>query len=112
MTAQPTWAPMDDDSASLLSLVADTNHPSADFEWRAFLGVLSATAGEHDGIVNPNHTRELLRGVVAPRRIAAFFSAAARSGLIERAGWVESTDATGRNSGRPCRTYKWLGDAA
>ena len=110
MTAQPHWSPMDDTTADLLTLVRDKGHVSAEWEWRAFLGILSATAAEHDGIVSPNDCRELLRGVVAPKRIAAFYSAAARSGLLERAGWVESTDVIGRNRGIPCRTYRWLSD--
>jgi len=112
MTA-PTWSPVDDSTADLLSLVADTNHPSAEFEWRAFVGVLSATAHLHGGRLDQNDYREQLRGVVAPRRIGAFVNKAKAERLIvETDEWSVSADTTGRNAGRPMRVYRWLGDAS
>lgn len=109
MTA-PTWSPVDDDTVDLLSLVADINHPSTDFEWAAFVGVLSATASLHHGRLDQNDYREQLRGVVAPRRIGAFHNKAVAEGLIEATGdWSISTDHAGRNAGRPARVYRWIG---
>lgn len=110
MSAQPTWSPVDDSTADLLSLVADTNHPSADFEWHAFVGVLAATASLHDGRLDQNDYREQLRGVVAPKRIAAFTNKAKADRLIEDTSeWSISTDKAGRNAGRPMRVYRWIG---
>lgn len=112
MTA-PTWSPVDDSTADLLSLVADTNHPSAEFEWRAFVGVLSATASLHDGRLDQNDYREQLRGVVAPKRIAAFHTRALAEHLIENTDdFSVSTDKKGRNAGRPTRVRRWIGGAA
>lgn len=110
MTAQPTWSPVDEPTADLLTLVADAGHPSADFEWSAFVGVLSATASLHEGRLDQNDYREQLRGVVAPRRIGAFVNRARAEGLIEDTGeWSVSADHAGRNAGRPMRVYRWVG---
>jgi hypothetical protein len=112
MTA-PTWSPVDDATADLLSLVANDPHPSSEFEWRAFVGVLAATASLHDGRLDQNDYREQLRGVVAPKRIAAFHNRAIAERLIEDTGdWSISNDKQGRNSGRPVRVRRWIGDAA
>ena len=112
MTA-PAWSPVDDSTADLLSLVANDPHPSVDFEWRAFVGVLSATASLHDNRLDPNDYREQLRGVVAPKRIAAFHNRAIAEHLIENTDdWTISTDREGRNAGRPVRVRRWIGDAA
>lgn len=109
MTTAPHWSPVDDDTADLLSLVNDASHPSVDFEWRAFVGVLSATASLHGGRLDPNDYREQLRGVVAPRRIGAFTNRALAEGLIEETGdWSISTDRLGRNAGKPCRVRRWV----
>lgn len=108
MTTQPQWSPIDDSTADLLTLVADTDHPSVDFEWQAFVGVLSATASLHEGRLDQNDYREQLRGVVAPRRIGAFVNKAKAEHLIaETDEWSVSTDRTGRNAGRPMRVYRW-----
>lgn len=110
MTTSPTWSPVDDPTADLLALVADTNHVSTDFEWRAFVGILAATALLHDGRLDQNDYREQLRGVVAPPRIGAFHHRAIAEGLIEETGeWSVSTDCKGRNSGKPCRVRRWVG---
>jgi hypothetical protein len=104
MTA-PQWSPVDDDTADLLHLVRDEGHFSADHEWTEFVTALRFTAAPRDGLVDPNAVRELLRGVVAPRRIGAFYQAAIKADLIRPTGeWVVSTDTAGRNSGKPCRT--------
>lgn len=108
----PTWSPVDDTTADLLSLVADDPHPSPAFEWSAFVGVLAATASLHGGRLDQNDYREQLRGVVAPKRIGAFIHRAKREGLIAETGeWSVSDDITGRNQGKPARVYEWLGAA-
>lgn len=105
------WEPVDDPTQDLLSLVANDPHPSSDWEWKAFVGVLAATASLHDGLLDQNDYREQLRGVVAPRRIGAFVNRAKAEHLIADTGeWSVSNDTTGRNSGKPCRIYRWIGD--
>ncbi|MBU2693846.1 hypothetical protein [Pimelobacter sp. 30-1] len=106
----PRWSSVDGDGADLLSLVADPAHPSTEFEWRAFVGVLAATASLHGGRLDQNDYREQLRGVVAPRRIGAFVHRAKAADLIaETDEWSVSTDTQGRNAGRPMRVYRWRG---
>lgn len=108
MTAAPHWSPVDDETSSLLSLVADLDHPSVDHEWHAYLDALRQVAGP-DGVVDPNRLRPLLRGVVAPRRIGALTNKALHSDVIEYTGeWVESDDTEGRNGGKPCRQMRLL----
>lgn len=110
MSTEPTWESVDNYTADLLDLVRDEGHPSADYEWEEFTRCLHAAA-DTDGRVDPNRLRELVRGVVAPRRVGAFTNRALKAGLIEPVGWVISTDTEGRNAGRPCRVYR-LGEAA
>lgn len=106
MTTQPTWSPVDDDTASLLSLVANdqmTDH--AEREWAEFVSALHAAVD--NGRVKPNDLRPRLRGRVAPRRIGAFFNKAKAEGLLVDTGeWEISDDHEGRNAGRPCRIYR------
>lgn len=105
MTA-PTWSPVDSDTADLLDLVADTDHPSVDHEWHAYCMALTEAVDGDTGRIDPNRFRDLVRGVVAPKRIGALTNRALKSGLIEwRGEWVESTDTEGRNAGRPIRSY-------
>jgi len=100
------WESVDDETADLLSLVAnDKMHPRPDEEWSAFVAALHAA--EVDGLVQPNALRPLLRNVVAPRRIGAFTHRAKSEGLIVETGdWQISDDREGRNGGRPMRVYR------
>ena len=110
MTTAPHWSPVDDDTADLLALVAnDQMHPRPAEEWDEFVRCLSHAADSW-GRIDPNRLRPLLRGVIAPRRIGAFTNRAKAEGLIVLTGeWVVSTDALGRNGGKPCRVYRWTG---
>lgn len=107
------WDSVDNYTSDLLSLVATDPHPSSNYEWACFVGVLAATASLHDGRLDQNDYREQLRGVVAPRRIGAFHNRALAEHLIEWSGeWSISADSKGRNAGRPTKTYHWIGDVA
>jgi hypothetical protein len=107
----PRWEPVDSPTADLLALVNDETHPSVDFEWQEWLTAVRHVASTNNGIVDPNRLRELVRGVVAPRRCGAFTHRALAAGLMVRAGWVVSDDTTGRNAGRPAMQYRWIGGA-
>lgn len=108
MTTAPNWSSVDDDTASLLTLVADTDHPSVDFEWLVYKKAL-AKAADFRGVINPNTLRPLLRDHIAPRRIGAFCNKALAERLVEYTGeWVLSDDAAGRNGGKPCRVMRLL----
>lgn len=110
----PRWSAVDDETADLLSLVANEHPaiPSEAEEWHRFTQALEA-ASDLDGRIDPNFLRPLLRGSVAPNRIGAFTNRAKAEGLIAWDGeWVTSDDTEGRNSGKPCRVYRWLGAAS
>jgi len=113
MSAQPRWEGVDNETADLLSLVADgpmSGH--ADHEWDHFVFALRDAAiwGQPRGRINPNRLRRLVRNEVAPRRIGAFTNRALSQGLIEPTGeWEISDDHEGRNAGRPSRVYRWIG---
>lgn len=113
MTAQPQWSAADDETQDLLSLVAAgpmSGH--ADEEWALFVAALKCCAGPWGAVISPNDLRPLVRDHVAPRRIGAFTNRALSQGLIEATGeWVVSDDTAGRNAGRPCRVYRWVGGA-
>src|SRR5689334_18711709 len=106
MTAQPTWSAADDATNDLLTLVADTNHPSIDFEWLVYTRALSEAA-DSAGLIDPNVLRPLVRDHIAPRRSGAFTSKALAERLVEYTGrWLVSDDTSGRNSGKPCRELR------
>ena len=106
MSTQPQWSPVDDDTADLLSLVAnDRMHPRPADEWAIFTDALRSAA-DH-GRIDPNVLRGLVRHCVAPRRIGAFTNRAKAEGLIVDTGeWQTSDDTEGRNGGKPCRVYR------
>lgn len=108
MTSQPNWSPVDDDTADLLTLVADAGHVSADWEWDYYVNALQNCAAV-DGLIHPNLLRKHVRGSVAPRRIGAFTNRALSQGLVEYTGeWEVSDDHEGRNGGKPARVMRWL----
>lgn len=104
---RPEWSRTDDETADLLTLVADTNHVSADYEWDIFVAALETVAIGPGGVIYPNEIRPLIRGKVAPRRIGAFTHRAISQGLVEYTGeWQISDDREGRNAGRPARVMR------
>lgn len=109
-TRAPRWASVDDNTSTLLDLItAHPEIPSKAEEWEHFRKVLAKVAAENDGLIDQNRTRPLLRGEIAPRRVGAYFHRAACRGLIRAEGWTTSDDREGKNSGRPCRSYRYLG---
>lgn len=114
MTArQPEWSPVEDETADLLSLVADgPMSGSADHEWDYFVEALydAAKWGPTLGLINPNILRRDVRNHVSPRRIGSFTNRALSRGLVEYTGeWEISDDTEGRNGGKPCRVMRWIG---
>jgi hypothetical protein len=115
VTTAPRWE--DSGQGDLLELVAmgSPSTGSADHEWDRFVHFLEFAAGtmaSNRDLINPNVLRRLIRGEVAPKRIGAFTSRAVARKLIEPTGeWEISDDREGRNAGRPCRVYKWIGGA-
>jgi len=111
MTSQPTWAPIDDDTASLLTLVADVDHPSVDHEWTVYVNALTILAELYGGTIRPNDLRPMVRNHIAPRRIGAFTNRALKLGLVAYTGdWQISDDHEGKNAGKPARVMRWVGE--
>lgn len=104
--AEPRWSKTDDDTQTILDLVADVDHPSVDFEWQVFKDAVTEVAKGNHGRVTQNALRPLVRGKVAPKRIAAFYNRACSINLLVATDdWVISDDKAGRNAGRPTRVY-------
>lgn len=108
----PQWSPVDDATADLLTLVADTDHPSVDHEWTYYVNALE-NCGAVDGLIFPNDLRKHVRGSVAPRRIGAFTNRALKLGMVAYTGdWQISDDHEGKNAGKPARVMRWVGEQA
>lgn len=102
------WSAVDGETEDILTLVADVEHPSANYEWDQFLAALDVAA-DASGVIDPNVLRPLLRGVVAPPRIGAFVHRALKLGLIAYTGrWVVSDDTASGNAGKPSRELRRL----
>ena len=107
----PQWSPVDDDTADLLTVLADDGRQCVDREWIVFQNALVIAAEGHGGLIHPNVLRPMVRNHVAPCRIGAFVNRALKSRLIIKTGdWQISDDTEGRNSGRPMRVYRWVGE--
>ncbi len=103
----PHWSPVDDDTADLLTLVAnDQMTPRPADEWRTFYCAVVSVAHAHNGQVDQNHVRPLIRGEIAPKRIGSFYRRACLEGLLIVDGYSISEDHAGRNAGRPMRVYR------
>lgn len=110
MTA-PAWSATDEQTGNLLDLLADDGSvaPSAEDEWREFVGCLRHCAKYNGGTIYPNDLRPLVRGQVKPSRIGAFTRRAILEGLVEYTGqWQVSDDTESGNAGKPCRELRWV----
>jgi len=108
----PTWSPVDDETADLLSCLAEPSIPSERDEWDAYVAALRSVASRNAGLIPPNELRPLVRGRVKPNRIGAFTHRALRAGIVRRTGeWQVSDDREGRNGGKPAPVTEWIGGA-
>lgn len=111
----PVWESVDDDTASLLDLLADDGTVSADYEWDVYVEALRRLGEREDawpvpGTIDPNDLRAAIAGRIKPQRVGAFTHRALSQGLVEYTGqWVVSTDTKGRNRGKPMRELRWIG---
>lgn len=108
VTARPAFSTVDDETADLLSLIAEPTLPIHRDEWDHYVAALHQVADD-EGRILPNALRPLLRGHVAPNRIGAYTSRALRAGLVERTGeWQVSDDLASRNRGKPAPVMRLL----
>lgn len=108
-TTAPTWSPVEEDVADLLSVLANDGTAQREQQYAAFVGILRHVAKWNGGVVSPNETRVHTRVEVAPQRVGPFFRRAQLEGLLEVDGWDISDDRAGKNSGKPCRKFRWTG---
>ena len=116
-TTHPQWHAVDEQTESLLDLLADDGTQPVDREWDLYVSALRACAGigwgPSERLIDPNSLRRTIAGRIKPQRVGAFTHRALSAGLVEYTGnYVTSTDTNGRNSGKPCRELRWIGGAS
>lgn len=102
--------PPSTDTVAILNLInGDPLHAA---NRAAVVDAIADVAHTEDGAVDPNLVRERIPEWVYPRCIGPVYSALTKLGHLEVDGWVMSTDASGRNVGKPTRRYRWTGRGA
>ncbi len=105
------------DLLDLLVSVGDNPHPLADRDKQRIEAAFITAAEMSDDrrTIDPNVVRDLLSNeyglTVDSQRLSASYGSYRAKGLIERAGWVESTDKVGRNAGKLIHLWRWVGAA-
>jgi hypothetical protein len=106
------------DLLDLLTAVADNPHPLADRDKQRIRAAFIAAAEISDDkrTIDPNVVRDLLSNehglTVDNNRLSASYGSYRAKGLIQRTGWVESTDRRGKNAGKLIHLWRWVGGAA
>lgn len=113
MSALPHWESVDDATGDLLDLIQSDWRPFADRDRNTVARAIRDDAEAHDGHVSPNRVRATLAALPIleqpkPQRVGPVYRALALLDLIRADGFEVSDDLTGRNSGRPSRTYRWI----
>lgn len=107
----PRFAPVDDDTASLLDLIAED--PRVEHDYRLFLNACEEVALGH-GIVTVNAVRSLLTATngdlrIRPQRLSAFWRKAELDGHLARTGEWDICQGSGSgNNGRPQPRRRWV----
>lgn len=119
MSAQPAWSPVDDDTADLLTLVADVERPTGRDVVAAFLAACEADAKAHGGIVSVNRVSAALpEDVTSTERYSSLWSHFTGKGKPMRKAttkdaqppWEIRKGSRSGNDGKPVRLRVW--DAA
>jgi hypothetical protein len=113
MTA-PHFAPVDEPTADLLTLVADVERATGRDVPALFLAACQRDAREHGGLVSVNRVRALLDGEdIPPRRYSALWSHYTGRGkpMVKTGEWEMCEGSTSGNDGRPFAIRRWVGDA-
>lgn len=114
----PMFAPADDETYDLLSLVADVTRPVGRDVPELFLAACEADADAHDGLVSVNRVRALLVDAdIPPRRYSSLWSHFTGAGRpMEKAYhpngdpiWEICEGSPSHNDGRPFQLRRWVG---
>lgn len=114
MTA-PRFAPVDSDTADLLTLVADADAPVGRDAVAAFLAACEADAEAHGGRVSVNRVRAALAGEdIPPRRYSALWAHYTGRGkpMVKTGEWETCAGSDSGNDGRPYPVRRWVGVGA
>jgi hypothetical protein len=105
----PVFAPVDEQTGDLLDLIQADWLPFAEEDRNVIARAIRDDAAAHDGRISSNRVRRLIPTRVKPTRVGPVYRALCLQGVIEVTGWEISDDLHGRNSGKPARTYHWVG---
>ncbi len=108
----PQFAPVDDDTNDLLSLVADITSPIGQDDPDQFLAACRLDAMAHDGEVSVNRVRALMSDAgIEPHRYSAFWNTFTGKGrpMVKADAWEVCEGSTSGNDGRPFRLRRWVG---
>jgi len=108
----PQFAPIDDETADLLSLVADLTSPVGADVPTLFLDACRRDAMAHDGEVSVNRVRALLVDAdIQPRRYSSLWAAFTGRGkpMVKTGGWETCSGSSSHNDGRPFPIRRWVG---
>lgn len=111
----PRWEAIDDDTADLLTLVADESSPIGRDVPDLFLDACRRDAMAHDGLVSVNRVRMLLADRdIPPRRYSAMWSNFTGAGrpMVKSDEWETCEGSTSGNDGRPFKLRVWVGESA
>lgn len=112
----PQFAPADDETQDLLSLIA--NDPRHAEDEQRFLDACQSDARDHGGIVSVNRVRSLLTNrhglTIEPRRLSALWNAHTGRGkaMVTTGDWETCQGSSSGNDGRPFRLRRWVGCAS
>lgn len=107
------WEPVDDNTADLLSVLADPSPTIGADVPALFLAACEADAYTHGGLVSVNRVRRLLADADIPaRRYSALWSHFTGRGkpMVKAPGeWEVCSGSTSGNDGRPFPLRRWVG---
>lgn len=116
----PVWSQIDDDTASILDLIADVDSPIGSDVPDLFLAACERDAEAHNGLVSVNRVRDLLAAEdIEHHRYSALWAAfTGRGKPMEKARhidgeqmWETCQGSRTGNNGRPYAIRRWLGGA-
>lgn len=109
----PQFLPVPDETADLLTLVADTERATGRDSVAAFLAACEGDARDHDGLVSVNRVRlRLADKGLDPRRYSAMWSHFTGRGkpMVKTDQWEVCRGSASGNDGRPYPIRRWVGE--
>lgn len=107
----PQWAPLDDETHTLLDTLAHDWRPFAEDDRNLIAQAIRDDAEAHGGSIDPNRVRRAVLGRVQSQRIGQTYRALRLAGVIATDGYGENRDKSG-NAGKPALRYRWIGGEA